>query len=120
MFTAPAPAAFAPGVAPVIVLSATASLLGVPSDTNPSPDLKLLVLLMPSIVMLIVVCGRPMIVDPRGPASVSTPGRKTVKYSALLDTSGRLLICSVVIVDVTVEDCVCTSSVAALTSTVSV
>jgi hypothetical protein len=38
----------------------------------------------------------------------------------LRETSGRLLICSVVIVDVKVDDCVCTSSVAALTSTVSV
>ena len=43
-----------------------------------------------------------------------------MKFSALRETSGRLVICSVVIVDDTVDDCVCTSSVPPLTSTVSV
>ena len=47
--------------------------------------------------------GRPLIVDPRGPAAVSTPGRKTMKLRALRETSGRLVICSVVIVDDTVN-----------------
>jgi hypothetical protein len=79
MFTAPDPALFAPGVAPVIVISSTASVRGVTNEKKPSPDWKLLLLLMPSMVMLMVFCGRPMIVDPRGPPSVSTPGRNTVK-----------------------------------------
>ncbi len=42
-----------------------------------------------------------------------------MKLRALRETSGRLVICSVVIVDDTVEDIVCTSSVPPLTSTVS-
>ncbi len=58
-------------------------------------------------------------VDPRGPADVSTPGRNTTKFNAFRETSGRLVICSLVMVDDTVADCVCTSSVPPLTSTVS-
>jgi hypothetical protein len=42
-----------------------------------------------------------------------------VKYSVLRETIGRLLICSDVIVDVTVVACVCTSSLRLDTSTVS-
>src|SRR3954462_15591444 len=74
---------------------------------------------MPSIVMLIVLFGRPLIMAPRGPPAVSTPGRKASEYSALREMSGNCFSCSIPIVDVTAVDCVWMSVDAALTSTVS-
>ncbi len=74
----------APAVAVVSVTSSTASRRGVTIVKKPSPDCRLLLVLTPSIVMLIVFCGSPLIVEPRAFAPpVSTPGRKTRKSSAL-------------------------------------
>src|SRR3982751_6655575 len=70
-------------------------------------------------VMLIVLFGRPLMMAPRGPPAVSTPGRNGSEYSALGDTSGNCFSCSMPIVDVTAVDCVWMSVDAALTSTVS-
>jgi hypothetical protein len=89
-------------VAPVTVTSSTASRRGVTIEKNPSPDWKLLFTFTPSSITLIVFCGRPLIVDPRGPPAVSTPGMNTTKFSAFRDTRGRLAICSVVMVEDTV------------------
>src|SRR5688572_14489315 len=76
----------APGVAPVNVISSTASRRGVTIEKNPSVDCKALPVLMPSIVMLTVLFGRPLITAPRGPPAVSTPGRNATEYSALRET----------------------------------
>src|SRR6185369_9039097 len=109
-------APLAPGVAPVIVISSTASRRGVTIEKNPSVDCSALPVLMPSMVMLTVLFGRPLITAPRGPPAVSTPGRNATEYNALRDTSGSFFSCSTAIVDVTAVDCVCTSVDAALTS----
>ena len=65
----------APGVAPVSVISSIASRRGVIIEKKPSVFCSWLLVLMPSIVMLIVLFGRPLMIAPRGPAAVSTPGR---------------------------------------------
>jgi hypothetical protein len=112
-------ALLAPGVAPVTVISSTASRRGVTIEKNPSPDCSALPVLIPSIVMLMVLFGRPLMTAPRGPPAVSTPGRNATEYSELREMSGSCLSCSTAIVDVTAVDWVCTSVDAALTSTVS-
>ena len=80
-----APEPSAPAVAVVSVTSSTASRRGVTIVKKPSPDCRLLLVLTPSMVMLIVFCGRPLIVEPARVArpGVSTPGRNTRKSSAL-------------------------------------
>ncbi len=65
---------------------------GTTIEKKPSVDWKLLFTFTPSSVTLIVFCGRPLIVDPRGPPVVSTPGRNVTKFSALRETSGSELI----------------------------
>ena len=62
---APWPRASAPALAVVSVTSSTASSRGATSEKKPSPDCSRLLLLMPSIVMLIVFCGSPAIVELR-------------------------------------------------------
>ena len=67
-------------------------------------------MLTPSSVMLIVPCGRPLIVESRLPPGVDTPGRKLTKSIALRLVSGSFVIWLVLIVVETVDDCVCTIS----------
>ena len=64
-----------PGTAPVIVTSSTASMLGVSIEKKPSVDCSMLPVLMPSMVTLTVLFGRPLMTAPRGPPVVATPGR---------------------------------------------
>ena len=117
--TAPPPADWAPAPAPETVTSCTASRRGVIIEKKPSPDCNKLLVVMPSIVTLIVLCGRPLIVEARPVPGVSTPGRNVTKFIAFLVTTGRLLITSVLTVELTVVAVVDTSSLAALTLTVS-
>ncbi len=60
----------------------------------------------PSSVMLIMPCGRPLIIDCRLPPGVWTPGRNVTKSIALRVVSGSLRIWFVLIVDEMVVDCV--------------
>ena len=69
---------------------------------------------MPSSVMLIALCGRPLTVESRLPPGVLTPGRLTTKSSALRLVSGSFEIWLTFIVVETAADCVCTISDAAL------
>ena len=117
--TEPAPAP-TPGTAPVTVISSTASIRGVTIEKNPSVEVRVWPVPMPSIVMLTVLFGRPLIRAARGPPVVETPGSMATAYSALRETSGSSVSCSVVSVDDTAVDWVWTSSELALTSTVSV
>ena len=64
--TEPGPAP-APGTAPVTVTSSTASMRGVTIEKKPSVDCSMLPVLTPSIVMLTVLFGRPLMTAPRGP-----------------------------------------------------
>jgi hypothetical protein len=60
---------------------------------KPSPDCSKLLFEMPSIVMLIVFCGRPLIVDERALRRrrlVVTPGMKIRKFSAVRSLRQRL------------------------------
>ena len=76
--TAPGPLP-APGVAPVTVSSSTASSRGVTIEKKPSVDCSWLPVVTPSMVTLMVLLGRPLNVEPRGPAVVSTPGSIAAK-----------------------------------------
>src|SRR6188768_949796 len=76
-------------------------------------------MLMPSSVMLIDPCGRPLTVESRTVPGVLTPGRLATKSSALRLVSGRLEICFDVSVVETVDDCVLTTSLPAVTTTCS-
>lgn len=64
--------------------------------------------------------GRPLIVASRLPDGVETPGRKFTKSMALRVVTGSFMICVVLIVDDTVDDCVCTISDDDVTVTCSV
>jgi hypothetical protein len=89
--TAPAPDESAPETADVIVTSSTASRRGTTREKKPSVDCRLLPMLMPSSEMLIVFCGRPLMVDWRAlvvEPIVSTPGRSVRKFSALRSLRG--------------------------------
>ena len=61
----------------------------------------------PSIEMLIVLCGSPLIVEARPVPGVSTPGRNVTKFSALRVTTGRFEITSMLTVELTVVAVVC-------------
>ena len=52
---------------------------GVTIEKKPSVDCSWLPVVTPSIVTLIVLLGRPLKVEPRGPAVVSTPGSIAAK-----------------------------------------
>ena len=74
---------------------------------NPSLERSVLSwMLMPSSVMLITPCGRPLIVALRLPPGVETPGMKFTKSIALREVSGSFVIWLVLIVDEIVVDCV--------------
>ena len=82
-----------PAVADVIATSSTASRRVPTSVKKPSPDCSRLLFEMPSIVMLIVFCGRPEIVDERAepdPPTVVTPGMKMRKFSAVRSLRGSV------------------------------
>ena len=74
----------------------------------------------PSSVIAIELCGRPLIVEFRTELAVCTPGRNCAKSRALRLPTGRLVIDLVLIVVDEAADCVCTISVAPVTTTVSV
>ena len=79
-------------------------------------------MLTPSMRMLIVFCGKPLMVELRefcAPPGVSTPGKKIMKLNTLRSDRGTLLMNSWVIVELTVGDCVRTRLVCAFTSTLS-
>ena len=65
-------------------------------------------------------CGRPLIVAPRLPPGVETPGRKLTKSMALRLVSGSFVIAFVLTVDEIVVDCVCMISEVEATVIVSV
>ena len=92
---------------------------GVTIEKKPSVDCSALPVPTPSIVMLTVLLGRPLISALRGPPVVETPGSMLTEYNALRDTIGNSLSCSTEMLVVTAVDCVCTSSAPALTSMVS-
>ena len=77
---------------------------------KPSPDCSRLLVETPSIEMLIVLCGRPLIVDARPVPGVSTPGRNVTKFIALRVTTGRFEMVSMLTVELTVVVVVGTSS----------
>src|SRR6188768_3473015 len=87
--TAPLPPMLAPATAVVTVTASTASCRGYTEAKKPSPVLlKLSWLLTPSSVMLIIDCGRPLIVESRFTPGVFTPGRNVTAFSALRDVVG--------------------------------
>ena len=63
---------------------------GVSIEKKPSVDCSMLPVLMPSIVMLTVLFGRPLMTAPRGPPVVATPGSSATAYSALRDDQRQL------------------------------
>ena len=102
--TAPWPAS-APCPAVVTETSSIASRRGLTIEKKPSlVRFVLSCTLIPSRVMLITPCGRPLIVALRLPPGVETPGRKLTKSMALRDVSGSFVIWFVVIVEAIVVD----------------
>src|SRR5262245_13037298 len=68
-------------------------------------------------VTLMVLCGRPLMVEPRGPPVVFVPGRRRRKYMVLRLCSGRLEIWLTFSVVEMLADCVCTISPSPCTTT---